>query len=149
MFVLCFLSYFRWTTSDYNARSCDPSSFTHVLLAEISSLEQLISSHHYLGFDPHDVKGTSFFIKALSIPRKPFISNCVRKIILGPLVYLEKYFPRFLRHLLRVKPQLNYKGLGLIAQSYFLLYKTTKNVHWLSKGESIIDLLNRCEDGGY
>lgn len=132
---------FDWTSADYSQQNNDFHILNTYLLSEILSLEQLISSRSYQGYDPHDVKGSRLFIKALSIPRKPFISNCARKFFLGPLVYLELFFPRFLRVLFRVKPQLNFKGLGLIAQSYFLLYKNTGDKHWLLKGESLIDLL--------
>ena len=112
------------------------------LLNEIEELSNWIETHKYLGFDPHDIKGEKFFMRALAIPRKPLISNLRRKITLAPLHYLEMFFPQTFRYFTGVKPKLNSKGLGLIARAYFILYEASKgDTKWLKKGNACLNLL--------
>ena len=119
------------------------------VISYILRLEKLIKKKNYIGYDPYDIKGTKFFLWALSIPRKPFLSNIFRKVILGPTIYFELFFPTLLRKVFLIKPKLNAKGLSLIAKGYFNLFRLTQDAHWLKQGESCLESLNQIRSSGF
>lgn len=117
----------------------------------VTDLEEKIRLNNYAGYDPYDAKGASFFMRALAIPRKPWHANVRRKLTLAPLIYGERFFPLSFRHLARIKPQVNAKGMGLIAKAYFNLYAANRDEHWYDLGQACLDwfLQNRCQDHPY
>lgn len=112
-------------------------------------LEKKVESLNYEGFDPYDVKGHSFFMWALALPRHPFYMNIFRKLILGPLVIGEYLFPKFFRIIFMVKPKKNAKGIGLFVKGYLNLYQVTGNELWLNKAISLLDWLIENKSKGY
>lgn len=122
-----------------------------ILKRATAELEEKIRFQHYAGYDPYDVKGAGFFMLALAIPRHPWYSNLRRKLTLAPLIYGEQFFPRVFRRLFGVKPQVNAKGMGLIAKSYFHLLAATGDKQWLERGEAILNWLleNRAANQPY
>ena len=86
-------------------------------------------------------------MRALAIPRKPWHKNVRRKLTLAPLIYGERFFPLSFRHLARITPQVNAKGMGLIAKAYFNIYAANGDEHWYDLGQTCLDwfLQNRCD----
>lgn len=118
------------------------------LLSIILRLESLSCNQKYAGFDPHDVKGSKLFMKALAIPRKPFHKNLIRKIILGPLILGEIFFPYFMRKIFGIEFTINAKGISLFAKGYLNLYKLTKDDKWLVKAENLLVWLSENKAQG-
>jgi hypothetical protein len=112
-------------------------------------LEELMVDSNYFGFDPYDIKGSNLFMWAFSIPRKPFYRNIQRKLILGPLIIGESYFPRIFRWLFGIKPTRNAKGISLIAKGYLNLFRLTSDPKWKVKAISLLDWLLVNKSPGY
>ncbi len=112
-------------------------------------LEQLLSDVKYIGFDPYDIKGSRLFMWAFSIPRKPFYRNIQRKLVVGPLVIGETYFPRISRWLFGIKPTRNAKGISLIAKGYLNLFRLTADPKWKVKASDLLDWLLANKSPGY
>lgn len=128
-----------------------PLSILNMVQNASFNLEKLIRSKNYAGYDPYDVKGMDFFMQALAIPRQPWHSNVRRKLTLAPLIYAERFFPRTFRRIVRIKPQVNAKGMGLISKAYFNLYAATKDAQWYNHGQNCLSWLldNRVPGSPY
>ena len=125
------------------------SSNKKIIYECVLQLEKNISHCDYFGFDPYDIKGTPFYIWALSLPRSGLMKNLFRKIILAPLILGESFFPNFFRWLFGVNSTRNAKGIGLIARGYLNLYKESNNKIWLEKAISLLNWLEENRNKNY
>jgi hypothetical protein len=120
-----------------------------ILYECVLQLEKNISNCDYIGFDPYDIKGSSFYIWALSLPRFGFIRNLFRKLVLAPLIVGESIFPNFFRWAFKVRSSRNAKGIGLITRGYLNLYKKSNNEIWLKKAISLLNWLEENKNKNY
>jgi len=82
------------------------------------------------GYDPYDIK---------ALYNKSWIQGNL--LLRKSLNFLSEFFPSTTRKILRVKPSVNAKGVGLLAHSYFNLYKIDSNEAWIGKGVECLDWL--------
>jgi len=112
-----------------------------LLVQRLARLEKWFQLNGLLGWDPYDIKDTQLF---------RFRYRHARKLkVLGPLLdLLTDALPESSRWLLRVRPQLNAKALGLLISSYVNLYEVYQDVHYLDAAKSLADLLLRQNSSG-
>ncbi|MBK7104717.1 MAG: hypothetical protein IPH62_05485 [Ignavibacteriae bacterium] len=102
-------------------------------------LDNWISQNGWTGFDPYDIKELPFIIKLTDLGNKYFFFEIIREI----LFELFLTFPNFSRKLLKIKPQINAKGMGLFAKSYLQLYNHFKKEEYLAKANECISWLDK------
>lgn len=102
-------------------------------------LDGWIRGNGWAGYDPYDIRGQTWYINL-------FGSWCPEKLK-SALYLAELNLPQqFLRKVLRVKKQINAKGMGLLASAYLTRYETTGEVRYLHDAEEILEWLfeNAC-----
>ncbi|PID62379.1 MAG: hypothetical protein CR986_01725 [Ignavibacteriae bacterium] len=108
------------------------------LIEEIVLLENWITKNGWEGYDPYDIKDIKLVIWITKLGNK----NRLAEIFREGLFELFLMFPKFSRVLLRVKPQINAKAMGLFASSYLTLYETEKEEKYLEKSLECIKWLD-------
>jgi len=103
-------------------------------------LMEWFEKNNYSGPDPYTLRGTklnSLFIQSITISRywDHLLSILDTQIL--PLLGLN------------ILPNQSATSLGLLAQTYFLLYENTKNKDYLRKGEKLLRQLIRSKSAGY
>ena len=97
----------------------------------IDRLDSWICNNGYAGWDPYDIKGISLFLN-LQKPGPGFVSKSLYKFAsLG-----VNHFPLTARKLLRVKPLVNAKAMGLLLAAYVNLYELTGEGCYLDKAKT-------------
>lgn len=91
------------------------------MLEAARALDQWVAGNGWEGFDPHDIRGTRPFLVLLR-PLRSVPAKVARRIVLTPLLWLERDFPLAARRLLGVHPTINAKGMALFAKAYLQLY---------------------------
>ena len=96
------------------------------------------------GYDPFDIKGQDWYVDLFGR------QNLLFRKIRGLLAVLEDYLPPLpLRKVLKIKKQINPKGMGLIASAYLSRFRATKNQRYLNKAEKILDWLEQDRNKTY
>lgn len=87
----------------------------------LQNLINWINKNGCIGYDPYDVKSIPVVIRLTALGNRYFIAMLLREAIFE-IFYT---FPVISRKILRVKPAVNAKAMGLFASSYLDLYKLT------------------------
>lgn len=99
-----------------------------------ASLDEWVDANGWAGYDPYDIRGQGWYVKLFGswMPGK----------LRTALFILERSFPqRGLRRFLRIKKEINCKGMGLLAQAYLSRFRATQDSQWLKRAESILQWL--------
>jgi hypothetical protein len=109
----------------------------------ITALDGWIDRNGWAGYDPYDIRGQDWYQRLFGAQNRLF-----RKVR-GALALAEaKLPPDRLRQFLRVKKEINAKGMGLLASAYLSRFVVTNDRNLLARAEEILDWLrhNRCND---
>lgn len=104
----------------------------------VIKLENWISQNGFAGFDPYDIKAIPKIRKLTVLGNKNFHGEVIREFVFE----LFLMFPNLSRKLLKVKPQINAKAIGLLAKSYIDLFTIYKDEKYLKKADECINWLN-------
>lgn len=110
--------------------------------ASIQQLEEWISSNGWAGYDPYDIQCAYFLHKFA-------IKNKAMRYLHAVIFKLFNRAPKFSRKCLRIKPQINAKGMGLFTSAYCSLYKTLKDKNFLEKAKTTADWLMKNKNPDY
>ena len=104
-------------------------------------LHTWVQRNGWAGFDPYDIRGQGWYVRLFGawVPGK----------LRTALFIAERALPqRALRKVLRVKPEINAKGMGLLASAYLARYRTTNDSEYLQQAGEIFEWLgeNACSD---
>lgn len=105
------------------------------------SLELLIGwldQSEYIGYDPYDIKAHPWILKITKAGSGNHFLAIFREFVFE--VFYT--FPLFFRHVLKIKPSVNAKAIGLLASSYIDLYQHTQKKHYFEKAQSCLNWLN-------
>jgi len=104
-------------------------------------LDTWIDKNGWAGYDPYDIRGQDWFLLFRG-------QSKLQKKTRSVLSLVEKAFdPLSIRKFLRIKKEINPKGMGLLASGYISAYKATKNEVYLHKATSILNwLADNCSD---
>ena len=105
----------------------------------LNKLKQYIEQENFEGYDPYDALNSPL-LKALSFERKH---------LRIAFIQILKRIPSNLRPILRIKKDVNPKGLGLFLWGYSKLYQIEKNPEYLEKIKYLLDLLDHLKCKGY
>ncbi|MBN2411861.1 hypothetical protein JXQ31_09215 [candidate division KSB1 bacterium] len=108
---------------------CNKKKINHFFLC-LNKATDWIDKNGIEGYDPYDIR---------ALYNKSWIQNnfLLRKF----LNFLSEYFPSTTRRIFQVKPSINAKGVGLLAQSYINLYEIESNEEWISKSRDCLEWL--------
>ncbi|MFC2056416.1 hypothetical protein ACFLTO_02465 [Chloroflexota bacterium] len=106
----------------------------------LALLEEWISKNGWSGYDPYDIRGTPLILALLKMG---YIGR-------GFCLLVLDRFPGFSRRLLKVRPQINAKAMGLFAEGYLTLYQKKGTPNYWHKAEECFDwlLANANQDYG-
>ena len=110
--------------------------------ASMQQLEEWISSNGWAGYDPYDIQCAYFLYKYTK-------RNKIIKYLHAIFFKLFNRVPKFSRKCLRVKPQINAKGMGLFTSAYCSLYKTFNDKYYLEKAKITADWLMKNTNPNY
>ncbi|MHA1365134.1 MAG: hypothetical protein ACTSP5_01820 [Candidatus Heimdallarchaeota archaeon] len=105
-------------------------------------LEQWIASNGWAGYDPYDIQCAYFLHKFAG-------KNKLMKFLHARLFRFFNRTPKASRKFLRIKPQVNAKGMGLFTSAYCSLYNTFKDEKYLEKAKFIADWLIKNTNPNY
>jgi hypothetical protein len=103
---------------------------TNQIQSVLSKNTDYIIQSGYKGWDPYDLQQLPSYKKVLKKGSRSIAGddwNYFFSLVRIMLFAGEIFFPKTLRKILRVQPQVNYKALGLIGLSLILQYRKTKN----------------------
>lgn len=111
-------------------------------------IECWISANGWAGYDPYDLRGQDWYVKAFGF------QNAICTKIRSVLAIIEKSSsPAFLRKVFFVNKLINPKGMGLLASAYISTYKSTQKEYYLIESEKILEWLfenvSKNEYSGY
>lgn len=109
-------------------------------------LEAWIAANGFAGYDPYDLRGTSFYVRLLRLPAN---ASLPWKIVRRALYFLEGNFPMAARRLLGVRKRVNAKGMGLFARAYLNLYALGGEERHRAKALECLDWLEENVSSGY
>jgi hypothetical protein len=99
-------------------------------------LDHWIDANGWAGFDPFDIRGEDWYIRAFGGPSRA--AYYIRAI----LYIIEAQLPQLaLRRALGVQPAVNAKGMGLLASAWLARYAQTSQHEYLVKAEAALDWL--------
>lgn len=107
------------------------------------ALDRWISTNGWEGYDPYDIRGQDWYVRLFGAQRWPF-----RKLR-GALALIESRLPPLaLRKVLRIRKEINAKGMGLMASAYLTRWDMTRDASYRRKAEEVLSWLaeNRCPD---
>ncbi|HUP32853.1 MAG TPA: hypothetical protein VM184_07450 [Gaiellaceae bacterium] len=104
----------------------------------VRRLARWIEVNGWEGYDPYDVRGTPLFraLHRLS-QRRTLASRIPRRVF----VEVADAFPYATRAALRIRPEINPKGMGLLAHGYLTLAARTGEVEFRRRGLECLDWL--------
>lgn len=102
----------------------------------IELLDSWIDRNGWHGWDPYDLKGHALFLQLQQNPSSG-IARLYKTFCLG----MSEVFPIFSRRVLKIRPQINAKGIALLAMAYILHFKLSANEHYLYKYHDCINWL--------
>ncbi len=114
-----------------------------VALSGLLSLDKWISENGYAGYDPYDIKGNPYFLTLTEKGNRSFLFAVLRETVFE----LFYHFPVLSRRILKIKPSMNAKAMGLFASSYADLYALQKEDLFNAKASFCLNWLkdNRSE----
>ena len=89
------------------------------------------------GYDPYDIKAHPWIVNLISRSQKSRFYILIRELVFEFLYS----FPDLSRKFFRIKPAVNAKALGLLADAYLDIYTITKDSRYLSKANQHLDWL--------
>ena len=99
------------------------------------NLDTWIDNNGWAGYDPYDIRGQDWFLLFRG-------QSKILKKTRSVLSLIERAFdPLSIRKFLRIKKEINPKGMGLLASGYISAYKATKNKVYLHKLLTVPDWL--------
>jgi len=105
--------------------------------AAYADLDAWIDRNGWAGYDPFDIRGEDWYIGLFG--RKDRFSYYTRVA----LHMVESRLPQIAtRRVLKVKPAINAKAVGLLANAYLIRYKSSRNEHDLEKARQALAWLN-------
>jgi len=102
-------------------------------------LSSWIDNNGLAGYDPYDIKAHPWIIKLISRSQKSRFYTLVRELVFEFLFT----FPVFSRRILNIKPTVNAKAIGLLADAYLDIFTVTKDKMFLSRANQYLDWLLR------
>lgn len=123
-------------------RRSPASSLTAAETDLISSLERLfrwLEDHEYRAYDTFDGLNARLL--------RPLTFN--RSLLRIVLQQGVRRFPLNLRPLLGITPERSTKGMGFLARGFIRLYRSTGNVMWRTRAESMLQWLLENQSHGY
>lgn len=105
------------------------SQFYSELERSTKLLEDWISKNGWAGYDPYDIQ-CAFLLHKYSKKNKR-----IRFLHGYMFSRFNRYIPLVIRKFLKVKPQINAKGMGLFTSAYSRLFSVTKNDDFLNKAK--------------
>ncbi len=107
------------------------------------ALDEWVMENGWAGYDPYDVRGQDWYVRFLGT------QNWFFRKMRGVFAVLERELPpAALRRILRIRKEINPKGMGLIASAYLTRWETTNDQSWRAKAEDVLTWLadNPCRD---
>ncbi len=105
--------------------------------SSLRKLDNWLNKNGWAGYDPYDVKSHKAI---LAISEKAEKSKT--QLILREIIYEILYsFPICSRKLLKIKPEINAKAMGLFASSFLTLYELSNDKYYLDKTNECINWL--------
>ena len=112
----------------------------------LDSLLGWLEKNGWAGYDPYDLQATPYLLKLERLERNASIpTKIVRKI----LFHLRKHQPLIARKILRVKKEINAKGMGLFSSAFLILHEETGSRKLLDKSIECADWLSQNYNSGY
>jgi hypothetical protein len=108
-----------------------------------SALDQWITNNGWAGYDPYDIRGQDWYVRLLG--RQSWFFRKLR----GAFAIVESRLPPVgLRKFLRIKKEINPKGMGLLASAYLTQWDLTADPSYRDKAQEVLSWLsnNRCPD---
>jgi rhamnogalacturonyl hydrolase YesR len=116
----------------------------HEVLGAIERLDSWIEKNSWSGWDPFDIRDTYILKKIDRLPSNlPF--RVLKKIIFS----LVDVNPLYARKLLRIRPEINAKGMGLFLSSYCDLFLAIGNKGYLEKALKCAEWLKQNRSQNY
>jgi hypothetical protein len=109
------------------------------LYGTIEHLHRWLEDHDYRGYDTFDGLNARF-VRPLT-----FDSALLRIVLLQGV----RRFPLNLRPLLGVTPERSSKGMGFLARGFIRLYRSTGDILWRRRAESMLQWLIENQSPGY
>lgn len=112
------------------------NNLTEKILKSIKNLETWFDNNGWYGYDPYDIFDIDLIRNIV------FSDNFFLKVL--PSRILNKsieFFPLISRKILKVKKEINFKGLGLLSNAYINLYNINANEYYRKNAEKILDYL--------
>lgn len=110
----------------------------------LNGLELWISNNGYAGYDPYDIRGQERFVSLFG--KQSVFYHKLRNIL---HLVERNLHPLKLRKILKIKKEINAKGMGLFASAYLSLYSATGRQEYLNKAEDVLDWLAKNTSKGY
>ena len=105
------------------------------ILSSTLQLDSWIDANGWTGWDPYDIQCSYFLHRFVNKSR-------IIKVIHSRLFkFWNRYSPKFIRKFLRVKPQINPKGMGVLTHAYCNLYYYTRDEKYLEKAKKTAEWL--------
>ena len=106
-------------------------------------LDHWITKNGWAGYDPYDIRGQDWYVRLFGA------QNWFFRKIRGAFSLIESELPPIgLRKFLRIRKEINAKGMGLFASAWLTRWETTSDESYLKKAEDALTWLvaNRCRD---
>ncbi|MDO9578417.1 MAG: hypothetical protein Q7J16_11075 [Candidatus Cloacimonadales bacterium] len=113
------------------------NEFKDKILNSIFKLDSWIECNGWSGYDPYDIKSLKWIRKIIELSNNNYALVVIREIIFE----IFYSFPMISRKLTKIKPQINNKGMALLARGYLDLYRVTQKNDFLEKSKFCIDFL--------
>jgi len=107
----------------------------------IKKLDKWIKKNGWKGYDPYDIQELPLFLKK--------DATIIEKITLKIISKTDEICPLFSRKILKIKKKLNAKAMGLFADAYLNLFKTTKEKKYLEKNKECLTWLENNRSAYY
>lgn len=114
-----------------------------VALASVERLDGWLQENGWAGHDPFDIRGLPTFIRLHR--RRDFLARQLKRVLWTSV----ELAPRLSRRLLRVEREINAKAMGLFADGYLNLHRTTERESHLRKAEECLAWLDANSCDGY
>ncbi len=121
----------------------DHSLQSNILMA-IKNLSIWIEKNGWAGWDPYTIREHPLFLKINTLPRHQPLQAL--KYAVNRMIEL---FPYSIIRLYSMAKQINAKGMGLLAESYLILYQKTGHQHYLDRSIECLNWLEKNISEGY
>lgn len=110
----------------------------------IERLDSWLEKNGWSGWDPYDLRGTYLLNKMDGLP-----SNLPSKVLKKAIFSLLDIRPLFARKLMRVRPEINAKAMGLFLSSYCNLFAAAGSKDYLEKALKCAEWLKQNRSQKY